>query len=212
MSHEALNDEQFEQWKSHITTQVQQHIAATRPKLDPENQARLERAQTAARQGNPNAWQEFTGEPENLAQTLGVHPSLGGHQVPTVIRQRVARHVMAQADIRQTKKIGEHAFTGSRKGQTVDVLVNAPHEALSGNVAEFRRGYPHGEVWTSQQHLHVPTLREYAQGDVPETDPDYFDKELGRSEMPYEPDTYEHGGKTWMAEGHHRTVVKRLAR
>jgi hypothetical protein len=30
--------------------------------------------------------------------------------------------------------------------------------------------------------------------------------------VPYEPETYEHGGKTWLAEGHHRTVAHRLAR
>jgi hypothetical protein len=125
----------------------------------------------------------------DLSQHLGLHPSLGGSQVPEVIHGRVARHVMHEADIHQTKR-----------------GVDAPHIATSGYAGENREySYPRGRVMTSQRHLHVPTLKRYAQGDIPERDPDY-------GWEGYVPEHYHHGGSQWLAEGHHRVVTERLAR
>lgn len=121
---------------------------------------------------------------------MGLHPSLGGSKVPDVITGRVAQHVMHEADIRQTKR-----------------GVDAPHIALSGNEEGYREySYPHGTVMTSQRHLHVPTLREYATVGPPEHDPDWES-----IQTPYHPEHYHHGGTQWLAEGHHRVVAKRLA-
>lgn len=133
--------------------------------------------------------------PGGLSNLAGVHPSLRGNAVPEVITGRVARHVMERADVVQTK-------------------AESPHIATEGAVAGYGqdRGYPSDTVHTSQKHLHVPTLNRYAAGDIPEGDPDYADEETGESYMPYHPETYEHGGKTWVAEGHHRIVATRLAR
>jgi hypothetical protein len=125
----------------------------------------------------------------DLAQVGGLHPSLGGSQVPEVIKGPVARHVMHEAGIRQTKR-----------------GVDAPHIALSGYEEGSRQySYPHGEVMTSQRHLHVPTLKKYATEGPPEHDPDWS------FETPYHPEHYHHGGTQWLAEGHHRVVAKRLA-
>lgn len=127
----------------------------------------------------------------DLARHMGLHPSLGGSQVPEVITGRVARHVMHEADIRQTKR-----------------GVDAPHIALSGNEGGSREySYPRGEVMTSQRHLHVPTLKEYSTTGPPEHDPDF-----PRQQFPYQPEHYHHGGTQWLAEGHHRLVAERLAR
>jgi hypothetical protein len=125
----------------------------------------------------------------------GLHPALGGTRVPTVITGRVARHVMEQADI-----IQHHA--------------EAPHIASGGHIGqEPDRGYPDDVLYTSQSHLHVPTLNRYARGDIPEFDSDYdYDDEPGTSDVPYEPETYQHQGKTWVAEGHHRIIAQRLGR
>jgi hypothetical protein len=131
----------------------------------------------------------------DLAQVAGLHPSLGGEEVPDVIRGRVATHVMHQADIRQTRA------TGTTYGGHTE-RVDAPH--IAGVTEGYGNyGHPHGEVWTSQSHLHVPTLKHHMEHGPPEQDPDY-------PEMSYKPETYEHGGKTWLAEGHHRTVARRL--
>jgi hypothetical protein len=131
---------------------------------------------------------------EQFLNLEGLHPSLRGTQVPEVITGAVARHVMHQADIVQTK-------------------ADAPHIAQSWWGVEMGRGHPYGTVHTSQAHLHVPTLSRYAAGDIPEFDPDYdYDDEPGTSDVRYEPETYEHGGKTWIAEGHHRIVADRLRR
>jgi hypothetical protein len=139
--------------------------------------------------------EQFGEQKRNLAQRLGVHPSLGGSRVPDVIEGRVAKHVMARADVRQTQED-----------------VDAPHIVGVTQGYGQNRGYPRGEVWTSQSHLHVPTLKRYAQGDVPKLDPDYDIDEHEGPHVPYEPETYHHGGKEWIAEGHHRTVASRLAR
>lgn len=128
---------------------------------------------------------------EQFLNLEGLHPSLRGTQVPEVITGAVARHVMHQADIVQTK-------------------ADAPHIANSWWGVEMDRGQPYSTVHTSQSHLHVPTLNRYAAGDVPKMDPDYIDEETGESYMPYEPETYEHQGKTWVSEGHHRIVAERL--
>jgi hypothetical protein len=120
----------------------------------------------------------------------GLHPSLGGTKVPEVITGRVARHVFERADIVQSK-------------------ADAPHIAGATEGYGEGRGYPWGTAHTSQGHLHVPTLNRYARGDIPEYDEDYASDE-GESDVPYEPETYEYGGKTWIAEGHHRIVADRL--
>jgi hypothetical protein len=140
--------------------------------------------------------EQFGEQKQNLAQRLGVHPSLGGSRVPEVIQGRAARHVMAQADIRQT---GEG--------------VEAPHIAQSwfDYGGSYEQGHPRGEVWTSQRHLHTPTLHRYATEGPPEFDEEY-PAEREEDRTPYEPETYEHGGKEWLLEGHHRTVATRLAR
>jgi hypothetical protein len=139
----------------------------------------------------------------DLAQNLGLHPSLGG-KTPKLAEGRVATHIMAQADIRQTPNLREPTRFSSR--------VDAPHIAGVTQGYGESRGYPHGEVWTSQSHLHLPTLRRYAQGDVPKLDPDYDIDESEGPHIPYEPETYHHGGKEWVAEGHHRIVASRLTR
>jgi hypothetical protein len=148
--------------------------------------------------------EQFGQQKRNLAQMLGVHPALGGSRVPDILQGRAALHVMHEADIRQTHP-----------------KVEAPHIADAGfDVGHtLESGYPRGEVWTSQRHLHTPTLHRYAQGDVPQYDPDEFmgsihgDPEPPEEERtPYEPETYEHGGREWLLEGHHRTVAARLAR
>ena len=41
-------------------------------------------------------------------------------------------------------------------------------------------------------------------------DPDYDIDESGGPNVPYEPETSHHGGKEWLAEGHHRTIARRL--
>ena len=133
----------------------------------------------------------------------GLHPSLGGSEVPDVIRGRVAKHVFAQAGVRQTKKVGT-TYGGH------DELVDAPHIAYGHyghDVAPTDYGYrpSHEELWTSQSHLHMPTLQRYASGDIPTEQGEEWDPD-------YEPETYHHGGKQWIAEGHHRTVASRLAR
>lgn len=129
----------------------------------------------------------------DLAQHFGVHPSLGGSQVPEVITGRTARHVMHQADVIQTKR-----------------GVDAPHIATGYDFGEtYEQGYPRGRVMTSQRHLHVPTLRRYGQGDIPTHD-EWPDEE-GVYSNPYHPETYEHGGTEWLLEGHHRTVASRLS-
>lgn len=148
----------------------------------------------------------------NLAQGMGLHPSLGGSKVPEVIQGRVARHVMHQADIRQTKR-----------------GVEAPHIATGGyQEGDSHYSYPKGTVMTSQRHLHTPTLRRYATEGPPEHDPDdsyrhqpeefrsagggiYVRPAEEHEPSPYLPEHYHHGGAQWLAEGHHRTVVKRLA-
>ena len=134
----------------------------------------------------------------NISQELGLHPSLGGEETPDVIRGRAAKHVFAQAGVRQTKKIGT-TYGGH------DELVDAPH--IAGSVQGYGNyGYRphHEELWTSQAHLHLPTLARYAQGDIPMHEAEEWDPN-------YEPETYRHGGKQWLAEGHHRTVATRLA-
>lgn len=144
----------------------------------------------------------------DLAQNLGLHPSLGGSQVPEVVHGRTARHIMNMAGIRQTKVAGTVRGAMGRR----DFHVDAPHIAGVTEGYGESRGYPRGEVWTSQSHLHVPTLKRYAQGDVPKLDPDYDIDESSGPHIPYEPETYHHGGKEWLAEGHHRTVASRLTR
>jgi hypothetical protein len=141
----------------------------------------------------------------NLAQVAGLHPSLGGKNVPEVIHGRTVRHVMAQADIHLTGLVRG----GVRVGKWQE-HVDAPHVAGVTEGYGESRGYPRGEVWTSQSHLHVPTLKRYMQGDVPKLDPDYDIDESPGPHIPYEPETYHHGGKQWVAEGHHRIVAKRL--
>jgi hypothetical protein len=149
--------------------------------------------------------------PRTLAEGMGLHPSLGGSKVPEVIHGPVARHVMHQADIRQTKR-----------------GVDAPHIATGGyQEGESEYSHPRGTVMTSQRHLHVPTLQRYARGDVPEHDPErsystteeHTDPTSGEmfvrevpQDVPYLPEHYHHGGTQWLAEGHHRTVVHRLAK
>jgi hypothetical protein len=134
-------------------------------------------------------------EPD-IFEEAGLHPSLQG-QWPEQAKGRMAQHIMARAGIRQTKR-----------------GVDAPHIVDWGSVGEYERGYPKGEVWTSQRHLHLPTLRHYMRGNVPEYDPDVdYDIKHGHHEGErefYDPETYEHGGKTWLAEGHHRTIARRL--
>jgi hypothetical protein len=129
----------------------------------------------------------------NLAQVAGLHPSLGGEKVPDVISGGVARHVMERADIRQTKR-----------------GVDAPHIVGVTQGYGEERGYPHGEVMTSQRHLHIPTIKRYIHGDIPKLDPDYDIDESEGPNVPYEPETYHYGGKEWVAEGHHRIVAQRL--
>jgi hypothetical protein len=146
----------------------------------------------------------------NLAEGMGLHPSLGGSKVPDVITGRVARHVMHEADIRQTKR-----------------GVEAPHIATGGyQEGESEYSHPEGTVMTSQRHLHTPTLRRYATEGPPEHDPDrsyqpqafmsrggsMYVEPADTEPVPYHPEHYEHGGTRWLAEGHHRTVVHRLAR
>lgn len=142
----------------------------------------------------------------DLSRNLGLHPSLGGEGAPDVVRGRAATHIMAQADIRQTPLTGGKTYGGHEE------RVDAPHIAGVAEGYGQERGYPRGEVWTSQTHLHLPTLARYAQGDIPKLDPDYDIDESGGPNVPYEPETYHHGGKEWLAEGHHRTVATRLAR
>jgi hypothetical protein len=154
--------------------------------------------------------QQFGAHLGEVAHEMGLHPSLGGSQVPEVITGRVARHVMHQADIRQTKR-----------------GVEAPHIATGGyQEGESEYSYPHGTVMTSQRHLHTPTLRRYATEGPPEFDPErehypeeersvggsLYVREPDYSEDRYVPEHYHHGGTQWLAEGHHRTVVHRLAR
>lgn len=131
----------------------------------------------------------------DISQEMGLHPSLGGSKASEVIKGRVARHVMHQADVHQTKR-----------------GVDAPHIVGVTQGYGESRGYPQGRVMTSQRHLHVPTLKRYAQGDVPKLDPDYDIDESEGPHIPYEPETYHHGGEEWVAEGHHRIVASRLAR
>lgn len=142
----------------------------------------------------------------DISQEMGLHPSLGGSEAPDVVRGRVAKHIMHQANIRQTPPTGQKTYGGHVEH------VDAPHIAGVAQGYGESRGYPHGEVWTSQSHLHLPTLARYAQGDVPKLDPDYDIDESAGPHVPYEPETYHHGGKEWIAEGHHRTVASRLAR
>jgi hypothetical protein len=132
----------------------------------------------------------------DLAQELGLHPSLGGSQVPHVLKGRAAFHVMHQADIRQTHP-----------------KVEMPHIANAGfDIGRtYEQAYPRGEVWTSQRHLHTPTLVRYAQGDIPEHEWEW-PTEDDEEKTPYHPETYEHGGREWLLEGHHRTVATRLSR
>lgn len=145
-----------------------------------------------------------------VAHEMGLHPSLGGSQVPEVIAGRTALHVMHQAGIRQTHP-----------------KVDAPHIATGGyQESESEFSYPRGEVMTSQRHLHTPTLRKYATEGPPEHDLERsFDPQEVRSaggsvyivpgeheDVPYLPEHYHHGGTQWLAEGHHRTVAERLAR
>jgi hypothetical protein len=147
----------------------------------------------------------------NLAEGMGLHPSLGGSKVPDVIEGRVARHVMARADIRQTKR-----------------GVDAPHIATGGyQESESEWSHPRGTVMSSQRHLHVPTLKRYAAEGPPEFDPDrprateehtstgggiYVREQPPGEHWRYLPEHYHHGGTRWLAEGHHRTVVHRLAK
>lgn len=120
-----------------------------------------------------------------------LHPALGGNRVPEVVTGPVVRHIFKRADIVHTR-------------------AEAPHLVGTANDQERDRGQPSGELRTSQSHLHTPTLNRYARGDVPEWDNDYIDEETGESYMPYEPETYQHQGKTWIEEGHHRIVADRL--
>jgi hypothetical protein len=150
-----------------------------------------------------------------VAHEMGLHPSLGGSEVPKVITGRVAKHVMHRADIHQTKR-----------------GVDAPHIATEGyqEQQESDFSYPRGRVMTSQRHLHTPTLRRYAEEGPPEHFEDFGhpaarrvreERSAGGSlyaqpveehpeGIPYLPEHYEHGGTRWLAEGHHRTVVHRL--
>ena len=157
---------------------------------------------------NDEQFGEHLGE---VAHEMGLHPSLGGSQVPAVIKGRVAQHVMHEAGIRQTKR-----------------GVEAPHIATGGyQENESSYSYPHGEVMTSQRHLHTPTLHRYATEGPPEHDPDddsprhtpehhiggeIFVGDPSSEPRPYEPEHYHHGGTQWLAEGHHRVVTDRLAR
>lgn len=156
---------------------------------------------------NKTQFGEHLGE---VAHEMGLHPSLGGTQVPEVIEGRVAKHVMHQAGIRQTKR-----------------GVDAPHIATGGyqEQQESDFSYPRGEVMTSQRHLHTPTLHRYATEGPPEHDeerssysPEHhiggeiFVGDPSSEPAPYDPEHYGHGGKRWLAEGHHRVVVDRLAR
>jgi len=147
----------------------------------------------------------------HVAHEMGLHPSLGGSQVPEVITGGVARHVMHEADIRQTKR-----------------GVEAPHIATGGyQESESEYSYPHGTVMTSQRHLHTPTLRRYATEGPPEHHPEHpslwhvpeehvstgggiYVRESEEEPVPYLPEHYHHGGTQWLAEGHHRTVAHRL--
>jgi len=134
----------------------------------------------------------------------GLHPSLGGSEVPDVIRGRVARHVMAQANVRMTRPTGQKTYGGHEE------LVDAPH--IAGAAEGYGNyGYrpAHEELWTSQSHLHMPTLRRYASGDITKPQEEEWGDDI---DPDYEPETYHHGGRQWIAEGHHRTVASRLAR
>ena len=134
---------------------------------------------------------------------MGLHPSLGGKQVPDIVSGRTARHIFAQADVNVTRQ------TGTDWGGSLHV--SSPHVMGVTQGYGENRGYPHGEVWTSQGHLHLPTIKKYATEGPPEHDMEYADEE-GHSDVPYHPETYHYGGKEWIAEGHHRIVSSRLAR
>ena len=143
--------------------------------------------------------------PEQFEGELqGLHPSLGGSEVSDVIRGRVAKHVFAQAGVRQTPLTGGKTYGGQPEH------VDAPH--IAGVVEGYGNyGYrpAHEELWTSQTHLHMPTLRRYASGDIEKPQEEEWGDDI---DPDYEPQTYHHGGKRWLAEGHHRTVASRLAR
>jgi len=150
--------------------------------------------------------EQFHSAWNDVSQMLGVHPSIGGEEAPDVVRGRVAKHIFAQANIRQT---GPHPQAGEPYQHP---LVDAPH--IAGAAEGYGNyGYrpEHEELWTSQAHLHVPTLLRYAQGDIERPQHEEFDEDE-EIDPGYEPETYHHGGKQWIAEGHHRTVADRLPR
>lgn len=148
---------------------------------------------------------------EHLGETahqMGLHPSLGGSQVPEVIQGRTSRHVMAMANVRQTPQSKPHPLDPSPDYHK-DWLVDAPH-LVSGyhNAPEYGYRPHHEELWTSQDTLHAPTLKKYAQGNIQKPQHEDFGDDI---DPHYEPETYEHQGKRWLYEGHHRTVATRLA-
>ena len=140
-----------------------------------------------------------------LAHEMQLHPALGGTRVNAVAYRGVAKHIMQRANIRQTPPLPQEP--GDPPEWEGHYLEEAPH-VLHGYHDEPQPGYRphHEELWTSQSHLHMPTLAKYARGDIPEHDPDY-----GEEHVPYQPETYEHEGKRWIYEGHHRTIATRLA-
>lgn len=73
-------------------------------------------------------------------------------------------------------------------------------------------------LYTNQQHLHVPTLRKYAQNPHSWEDTPAEDRHTESPFLPesdddeYRPFVYEDGadGRQWVEEGHHRIMAARL--
>jgi hypothetical protein len=69
---------------------------------------------------------------------------------------------------------------------------------------------PHEELHTSQTHLWKPALEKYIkEGHEHLMDPDHANEDR-ESDMPYHPQTYDHNGRTWIDEGHHRILARRM--
>lgn len=66
---------------------------------------------------------------------------------------------------------------------------------------------------TTQDHLHMGTLKRYLRGDIPEMHPDWEPdhEDDFENDVPYDPDVlYTERGDAWIDEGHHRIVTSRL--
>ena len=93
--------------------------------------------------------------------------------------------------------------------------INHPSDYREYNPGDQGKSYVTRDepLHTTQDYLHMGTLKRYLKGDIPEFHPDWEPdhEDDFENDVPYHPDVLEtHNNRRWIDEGHHRIVTSRL--